>query len=411
LRIADTKRRAARPGSRWVWAAVVIAVLALLGAGASVFRNHQPQVEVATALAPSTAPAGVLNASGYITPRRRATIAAKITGRVVGVYFDEGTRVREGQLLAKLDDSDVLRNLDSAKADRDASQAVIEDYEVQLRNAEIDRRRAEELVKGGIQPQQSLDAARTSADSLRAKITLAKQQVVAAEARIRVQQQTVDNCVITAPFAGIAVSKDAQIGEMVSPLSAGGGFTRTGIATIVDLHSNEVEVDVGESYIAKVKPDQAVNAVLDAYPDVTFPGKVRTVIPTADRQKATVKVRISFTEPDHVKLRDPASDARILPDMGVKVTFLEDEQRATSKTGAAAGPTALAIVPQAAVRADGTRRFVLVLKGGTVERHAVTIGAPRGADVEILGGLQPGAQVVVKGPANLSDGQSVQSAQ
>lgn len=408
LRITDTKRKNAG-SKRWIWASIPIILLALLGAASFAFRNRKPEVEVTTALKPSTAPAGILNASGYITPRRRATIAAKITGRVIGVYFDEGTRVKEGQLLAKLDDSDALRGLESAKADRETSQAAIEDYEVQLRNALIEQRRSEELVKGGVQTQQNLDAARTSADSLRAKISLAKQQVLAADARIRVQQQIVDNCVITAPFAGIAVSKDAQVGEMVSPVSAGGGFTRTGIATIVDLHSNEVEVDVGESYIAKVRPDQGVNSVLDAYPDVILPSKVRTVIPTADRQKATVKVRISFTEDDHKKLRDPALDPRILPDMGVKVTFLEEDQKpkqtAEEKLKQA---EVLAVVPQNTIHTDGTSKFVFVLKDGKVERHAVKLGATHGTDVEILGGIQTGAQVVVKGPEGLADGQEVQ---
>lgn len=409
LRITDTKRKNTGSSKRWLWAAIPIILLGLLGAASFAFRNRKPEVEVATAVKPSNAPTGVLNASGYITPRRRATIAAKITGRVVGVYFDEGTRVKEGQLLAKLDDSDALRGLESAKADRDASQAAIEDYEVQLRNAIIEQRRAEELVKGGVQTQQNLDAARTTADSLRAKITLAKQQVIAADSRIRAQQQMVDNCVITAPFAGIAVSKDAQVGEMVSPVSAGGGFTRTGIATIVDLHSNEVEVDVGESYIAKVKQDQGVNAVLDAYPDVIFPGKVRTVIPTADRQKATVKVRISFTEDDHVKLRDPATDPRILPDMGVKVTFLEDEKKVkASNKDKSNEPEVIAVIPQGAIHAEGNTKYVFVVKNGVLERHAVTVGAIRGTDVEIIAGIQPGVTVLVKGPQGLSDGQEVQ---
>jgi RND family efflux transporter MFP subunit len=351
----------------------------------------------------------VLNASGYLTPRQRATIAAKITGRVTGVFFDEGTRVTDGQLLATLDDSDVVRALDAAKADRDSSQAAIADYEVQLHNAQIELRRAQELLKAGVQTQQAVDTAEMNADSLRAKIALAKQQVVAAEARIREQQQAVDNCTIRAPFAGIVVSKDAQVGEMVSPVSAGGGFTRTGIATIVNLHSNEIEVDVSESYIAKVKPNQAVNAVLDAYPDVTFPGKVRTVIPTADRQKATVKVRISFTDDSHVKLMDPATDPRILPDMGVKVTFLDEEEnpKANAK-GKAEEPAFVAMIPQAAIRNDGATKYVFVVNNGALQRHAVTVGPARGSDVEILAGIQPGTQVVVKGPDGLSDGQAVQ---
>jgi RND family efflux transporter MFP subunit len=405
LRISEIKRTSSRSSSRWIWIILGVIFVGLVGAAAFAFRNHRVEVEVAAAAKPATGPAGVLNASGYVTPRRRATIAAKITGRVTGVFFDEGTRVSEGQLLATLDDSDVRRALDSAKADRDASQAAIEDYEVQLKNAEIELRRTQQLVKEAVQTQQALDAAVTAADSLRAKINLAKQQVLASEARIREQQQAVDNCTIRAPFAGIVVSKDAQVGEMVSPISAGGGFTRTGIATIVDLHSNEFEVDVSESYIAKVANDQPVNAVLDAYPDWTIPAKVRTVIPTADRQKATVKVRISITEPDHVKLFDPAKDPRILPDMGVKVTFLENEKKSGKKEEES---PAVALVPQKAVHQDNTSKFVFVLKGETVERRAVKTGAVRGSDIEILAGIPPDVIVVVNGPATLSDGQSVQ---
>jgi RND family efflux transporter MFP subunit len=406
LRITDTKRKSSRSGKLWLWVLLPFIVLGLIYAGAFASRSRKPEVVVTAAVKPSNGPAGVLNASGYITPRRRATIAAKITGRVIGVYFDEGTIVKEGQLLAKLDDSDVMRNLESAKADRDASQAAIADFEVQLKNAQIELRRSQELVKDGVQTQQNLDLAGMNTDSLRAKIDLAKQQVVASTARIAVAQQAVDNCVINAPFAGIAVSKDAQVGEMVSPVSAGGGFTRTGIATIVDLHSNEVEVDVGESYIAKVSANQAVDAVLDAYPEVTFPGKVRTVIPTADRQKATVKVRISFTEADHMKLRDPASDPRILPDMGVKVTFLGEETK--PKANAKDEPQALASVPQTAIHNDNGTKFVFVVKNDILERHAVTVGKSRGSDIEIMAGIQPGALVLVKGPEGLTDGQAVQ---
>ena len=407
LRISDTKRNASRSSKRWLWLILGVLALILLAAAGSALRNRKVEVEVATARKPLSGPAGVLNASGYITPRRRATIAAKITGRVTSVRFDEGTRVTEGQLLATLDDSDVRRALDSAKADRDSAQAAIADFEVQLRNAEIELRRTQQLVKEGVQTQQALDTAVTAADSLRAKINLAKQQVAASEARIREQQQAVDNCTIRAPYAGIVVSKDAQVGEMVSPVSAGGGFTRTGIATIVDLHSNEIEVDVSESYIAKVQPNQPVTAILDAYPDWSIPAKVRTVIPTADRQKATVKVRISFTDDSHVRLIDPATQPRILPDMGVKVTFLEEEKPKTAADKSAATP-AVALVPQAAIHQDNSSKFVFVVKGDTLERRAVSLGSSRGSDVEIIAGLQPEAVVVVKGPESLRDGQSVE---
>ena len=406
LRINPEKRKEKSTGKRWLWVALGIVVVALVAAAGFTYVNAKTEVEVAAARKPSgSGPVGVLNASGYVTPLRRATIAAKITGRVTQLFFDEGTHASQGQLLATLDDSDARRALEAANADRDASQAAIADYEVQLHNAGIELHRATELQKSGVQSQQVLDTAQMTADSLRAKIALAKQQVVAADARIREQEQNVANCTIRAPFAGIVVSKDAQVGEMVSPISAGGGFTRTGIATLVDLHSNEIEVDVNESYIAKVSAGQPVNATLDAYPDWVIPAKVRTVIPTADRQKATVKVRISFTEPDHLRLFDPARDPRILPDMGVKVTFLEASE-ASNKTGEKPAP--VAVVPATAIHGDGNSKYVFAVKDQTIERRAVTVGGTVGSDVEILGGLQAGTAVVVNGPVTLRDGQSVQ---
>ncbi|PYT83267.1 MAG: efflux RND transporter periplasmic adaptor subunit [Acidobacteria bacterium] len=399
LRIHDRQRSKSGMGKRVFYAAIPVLIFAAIVATAFALRNQKPVVEVATAAKPDAqGPLTALNASGYVTPRRRATIAAKITGRVTGVFFDEGTRVKEGQLLATLDDSDYKRALDSAKADRDASQATIADLEVQLRNAGIQLKRAQQLRDSGIQTQEALDNAVTAADSLRAKIALAKQQVVAAVARIGVAQQAVDNCTIRAPFPGIVVSKDAQVGEMVSPNSAGGGFTRTGIATIVDMNSNEIEVDVNESYIARVKPEQPVTATLDAYPDWQIPCKVRTVIPTADRQKATVKVRISF-----LKL-----DPRILPDMGVKVAFLEEEKPAAKGKEKEKGPQAVAFIPKSAVHSDSSSSFVYLLRDGKIERRAVSLGTDRGREVAVLAGVTPGDSVVVKGPESLRDGDKVE---
>ena len=400
LRIPEGKRPNTRTGKRIIFAAIPLALLAGIIAVAYSFRIQKPAVEVGTAAKPEAGGSQtLLNASGYVTPRRRATIAAKITGRVTGVFFDEGTHVNEGQLLATLDDADAKRALDSAKADRNASQAAIADYEVQLKNAEIELYRARELHNGGVQSQEALDNATMSADSLKAKIALANQQVAAADARIAEAQQAVDNCTIRAPFEGIVVSKDAQVGEMVSPVSAGGGFTRTGIATIVDMKSNEIEVDVNESYIARVTPHQRVKATLDAYPDRELDGKVRTVIPTADRQKATVKVRITFD-----KLED-----FILPDMGVKVAFLEDEQPANGRgTSKEKGPQALAYIPKSAVRRDSSSQFVLLVRDGKVERRAISLGMDRGTDVAVLAGLSPGDSLVVKGPENLRDGEKVE---
>ena len=358
-------------------------------------KTQKTVVEVAAAQPAGDPRSGaVLNASGYVTPRRRATIAAKITGRVTAIYTDEGLRATAGQILATLDDSDTRARLVSAKADRQATQAAIADLEVRLANAERELKRTKGLEAAGVQTVQALDQAQTSAESLRAQLNLAREQVKAADARIAMAQQDVDNATIRAPFSGMVVSKDAQVGEMVSPVSAGGGFTRTGIATIVDMNSLETEVDVNESYIARVKPGQPAIATLDAYPDWQIPSKVRTVIPTADRQKATVKVRLSFDK----------LDPRILPDMGVKVAFLGDDNAGTPKKG----NEAQALIPSAAVKNEDGKSVVFLVKDGKIERRAVSLAAQRGSDVEVIAGVVPGDKLVLHGPETLRDGQTVE---
>jgi HlyD family secretion protein len=396
LRIHEGQRKGSKLGKGLAIFFGGLVILAGIAGGVYAFWNQKPLVEVTTVHKPLGAGGreALLNASGYVTPRRRATIAAKITGRVTGVFFDEGTRVQEGQLLATLDDSDVQKALSSSKADRDSAEAAIADLQVQLRNAQIELHRADQLQKAGVQTQEQLDTASMNADSLKAKIDLAKAQVAGSQARIQEAQQAVDNCTIKAPFSGVVVSKDAQVGEMVSPISAGGGFTRTGIATIVDMNSNEIEVDVNESYIARVKDGQHVTAILDAYPDWEIPSHVRTIIPTADRQKATVKVRISFDK----------LDPRILPDMGIKVTFLGEERK--EQPGAKAA-VAMPLIPQSAVRDDGGKKIVFLVKDDRLERRAVTLGSTRGSDTEVVAGLVIGDTVVVNGPTDLRDGQTV----
>ena len=370
---------------------LVVAIVLMLA-----FKNQKPLVEVALAQPAGEQHATLLNASGYVTPRRRATVAAKITGRVTAVYAEEGIRVRAGQVLATLDDSDSRARLIFAKAERDVAVAALADLEVNLANAERELRRTEDLAAAGIRSAQALDLARTAAKSLRARLELAREQVRAAAARIAVAQQDLENTIIRAPFDGLVVSKDAQAGEMVSPISAGGGFTRTGIATIVDMKSLEIEVDVNESYIARVKPGQQVVATLNAYSDWQIPGKVRTVIPTADRQKATVKVRIAFD----------ALDPRILPDMGVKVAFLSN-QMAEAQSGAEAGAPK-ALVPSEAVRQENGKPVVYLVRDGRLERRTVSLGATLGNGVEISAGISVGDRVVVMGPMELRDGQTAE---
>jgi len=391
LRINDQHRNSAGNGKfRWIVGVVLLLVIA--GGALFAFRPKAEAVEVMTVHASSeNAPATLLNASGYVTPRRRSTIAAKITARVTNVYTDEGMRVKAGQILATLDDADARVRLNSAKADLDAAKAQLADLEVNLANAETELNRSERLVKGGVSTQQSLDLARTTVNSYKARIASTRGQITAAERRVDVAQQDVDNCIVRSPYAGLIVSKDAQVGEMVSPISAGGGFTRTGIATIVDMNSLEVEVDVNESYIARVKDGQPVNAVLDAYPDWNIPSKVRTIIPTADRQKATVKVRISFDE----------LDPRILPDMGVKVSFLEAKAPAANKEKQT-------YIPKQAIRQENGSPIVFLYREGKAERRAIKIGGTRGDQQEVIAGLTDGDQLVLRAGEALHDGQQVE---
>jgi len=390
LRIDERARRGPR---RFGWRALAVTLAVLIAVAAGLFlalREKAPEVEVTTARADKGGRAALLNASGYVTPRQRATIAAKITARVNEIYVDEGMQVEPGQVLARLDDSDARARLASAMAERDATAATLGDLRVNLDNAERELKRVEELWERKLVAEQNRDQAKMAVDSLKARIVLAREQVGAAEARVKVAQQDLDNCTVRAPFGGIVVSKDAQRGEMVSPVSAGGGFTRTGIATIVDMASLEIEVDVNESYIARVRAGQPVTAVLDAYPDWQIPAKVRTVIPTADRQKATVKVRATFER----------LDPRILPDMGVKVTFLGEERSAPTAAGRV-------LVSRAALVDEGGTTAVFVHRDGKVERRAVRIGQIRGSDQEIVAGLADGEQVVTTGAKQLRDGQSV----
>jgi len=391
LRIDERSRRSSR---RLGWRAIAVALVVVLAGAIGLFvalRDKAPEVEVATVRADKGGRAALLNASGYVTPRQRATIAAKITARVNEIYVDEGLQVEPGQVLARLDDSDARARLTSAVAERDATAATLGDLRVKLDNAERELKRVDELWERKLVAEQTRDQARMAVDSLKARLVVAREQVSVAEARVKVAQQDLDNCTVRAPFGGIVVSKDAQRGEMVSPVSAGGGFTRTGIATIVDMASLEIEVDVNESYIARVKTGQPVTAVLDAYPDWQIPAKVRTVIPTADRQKATVKVRATFDK----------LDPRILPDMGVKVTFLGEERSVPAQ---AAGRV---LVSRAALVEDGGTTAVFVHREGRVERRAVRLGQVRGNEHEVVAGLSDGDQVVTTGAKQLRDGQSV----
>jgi len=392
LRIEDSARKTGMRAKTVRHVLGVIVILVIASGSAVAYISWAPQVKVAAVYRAQTGgPSTLLNASGYVTPRRRATIAAKITARVVEMLADEGMAVETGQLLAQLDDTDAKKRLLAAKTARDVAVASVKNLEITLAGAERELNRQRRLRESGVTSEQALDNAVTSADSLRARLLMAREQVRSAEANIAIAKLDLDSCAVRAPFAGVVVSKDAQIGEMVSPISAGGGFTRTGIATIVDMSSLEIEVDVNESYIARVKPGQRVSATLDAYPEWRIPAKVRTVIPTADRKKATVKVRIAFD----------GLDPRILPDMGVKVAFLADRAEKNNRD------KPRVVVPKDAVREEGDKPIVFVVDDNRLERRAVTLGNTRDDEVEIIAGLIDGERVVTEGPNDMNDGQRV----
>lgn len=396
LRI-DREARPSGGGSRGYVIVAMIGVVLLAVVAIFLFRGSAAaEVEVAVARDASKGGSGgaaaVLNASGYVTPRRKATVSSEITGRVTEMLVEEGMEVAAGQVLARLDDSELSAQLEVDRANREVASKAVREAEVMLLDAEKTLWRAKELREKGFETQQGLDRAETAVDTTKARLALSREQLQAADRRVEYVQRLLDNCTVRAPFAGIAISKDAQVGEIVSPISAGGGFTRTGISTIVDMESLEVEVDVNESFIARVRPGQRVEAVLEAYPDWRIPASVRTTIPSADRQKATVKVRIKFD----------ALDPRILPDMGVNVAFLRSEE-----SGAAAEASARALIPRQALRENDGKKIVFVVRDDKAERRAVSAGIESGPDIEILAGVSGGELVVVKGPETLQDGDRV----
>jgi len=377
---------------RWIiWTGLII-VLAVLGFGAWrwVTRERPIEVQLTTVtMRPAGTQAAVLNASGYVSARRRATVSSKITGKVVEVNVEEGRRVAQGQVLARLDDSTPRAGLALAQAQAEAARRALRENEVRLAQAQLNQRRTAQLLQERIASQSQLDDAKAESDSIEARVAALQEQIRVAERQIEVQQAELDNYVIRAPFSGIAISQDAQAGEMVSPVTAGGGFTRTGICTIVDMNSLEIEVDVNESYISRVTPGQDADAVLDAYPDWHIPARVITLVPTADRQKATVLVRLGF-----IKL-----DPRILPDMAIKVTFLREGDDSTATDGKQPVP----LVPRPAIKSVGSDNFAFVVRGDTVERRAIRVGGTDGDRVEVVTGLQPGDRVVLSPPPELVD--------
>jgi RND family efflux transporter MFP subunit len=393
LRIDRAQRDDDESRPRWPWI-VGVAVLVLVVAGlAATFalRGQAATVETSTAVtAASSGDAAVLQATGYVVARRQATISAQIIGTLTEVSVDEGAHVKQGQVLARLDPTAYQAQLDSTRAQYAAAQASVTKARAVLKQDRANAARMNDVVDRGYVSKQAAEQANTQVATDAAALDVAITQAKAARDQMRAAEVNLDFTVIRAPFAGVVTAKGAEVGEIVSPYTAGGGGIAGGLATIVDMNSLEVDVDVNESYISRVKPGMPVEAILDAYPDWKIPAHVIAIIPSADRSKATVKVRIALDK----------KDPRILPEMGVRVSFLE-------KSGENHQPLPGVLVPKSAVVKRDGKDVVFVVKDGHAQQMSITAGADFSDMKQVTQGLDAGAEVVTTPPADLKDGEKV----
>ncbi len=383
-----------KPTSR-SWLPTALLVLALIAAGAFWWTRGSQGLVVQTAIAREQTSANhsdhtLLNASGYVTARRAATVSSKVTGKVMEMLVEEGMKVEPDQVLARLDASNVEASLHLSEAQLDAARKAVEETKPNLAFAQRELKRFTDLASTKVVSDSDLRRAEMESRALEGRLVRQTADIAVAERQLAEWKQQLDDTIIRAPFGGVVTSKNAQPGEMISPMSVG-GFTRTGICTVVDMSSLEIEVDVNESYIHRIQAHQPVEAVLDAYPEWRIPSKVIAIIPTADRQKATVKVRVGFNQ----------LDPRILPDMGVKVAF----QSAEANQGKAAQQS-ITIPANAVQKADG-RDVVWVVRDGKAERRAVTLAGTQGGEAAVTAGLNEGEKVVINPPPQLTEGARV----
>lgn len=390
LRIEGKARRTKRSFPiRLVLALFLVAAVAFVWWRTQIWA---PEVRTVIATASDTGPKVDLNASGHVVARRQAGCGSKANGLVAELNFEEGMRVKAGDVLARLDDSDTLASLNLAKAQLDAARSAIEQIKVQSDLADRTLVRETLLAQTKVETDLGFDQAKTNAASLKAQLKLQQTQIVAAERQVAVMQAAQDDMTISAPFSGVVTTKDAQPGEIISAFATAGGLTRTGLCTIVDPDSLEIEVEVNEDHLNKVTPGQPVIATLDAYPDWPIQATVFTIIPTADRDKGTVKVRIKF------KTGDP----RILNQMEVRVAFLEPPQNTPRRPGV--------LVPRLALRDKGGDQFVWIVKDGHAKRQTITVADYVGDQVLVSSGLKGGEAVVVDNNADLSEGARIKQA-
>ena len=402
----DQREDPAASGLRRWWIGALLGLAILLAAGGVlVLRSHRFEVDAATAVAPqaNAGPAAILQATGYVTARRQATVSAQLTGTLTEVLIEEGEHVQAGQVLARLDSTAQKAALGQAQAQLQSAMALAVQFQAQLGQSRRDLVRAQDLVGRKLVSQQAAETAQTQVDSLAAQLDSQQKLVKLAEAGVRGAQVQLDYTTVRAPFSGVVIAKAAQAGEIISPISAGGGFTRTGVGTIVDMDSLEIEVDVNEAYINRVRPEQAAQAVLDAYPGWTIPAHVIAIIPTADRSKATVKVRIAIDQ----------KDPRILPDMGVRVSFLEEKRDSAASAGGSSTPGGASgagespphgvLVPSSSIAERAGKSVVFEIADQHVRARPVTPAQTYG-DLRAVEGISNGTRVVRAPPAAMNDG-------
>jgi RND family efflux transporter MFP subunit len=386
------------------WVAIAVGVVVIAGVATWLLLPRGIEVRAATVeVAPAEAAAGpgtILDASGYVVARRQATVSSKITGKVVQVSIEEGKRVARDDIIARLDDTNVRAALEQARAARAQSEANLTAAQVAFDNAGPTFKRNEQQLEKAVISQQTFDTAKAAYDAARTGLDVAKRAVDVARSAVAFAERNLDDTIVRAPFDGVVTVKAAQEGEMVSPISAGGGFTRTGIGTIVDMDSLEVEVDVSENFINRVHAGQRATAKLNAYPDWAIPAHVIAIIPTADRAKATVKVRVGFD----------ARDDRILPEMGVRVAFLDTPSSAPTEASSAGGAQPAFLVPTDAVQASGDTGVVFVLNDDRAERRTVRLGGRVAGKQIVLSGVTAGARVATGDLSQLADGAKVRVA-
>lgn len=393
LRI-DRNANASR--SVWPWIMGVVVLLLLIFLGIQLFSDAAPvpvKVQMARMATVDSSSASVLDATGYVVARRQATVSSKVTGKVVEVLIEEGMAVEKNQIVARLEDINARKSFDVTKAELDAAKAQVVEARARVTEAKLNFDRNSSLIQKQLVSQSAYDSAKANYDSLRAQLSNRQEMVNVSEKLLAQQKQNLEDFILRAPFAGVVIAKTSQPGEMISPISAGSGFTRTGICTLVDMTSLEIEVDVNESYIQRVHEGQLAEAVLEAYPEWKIPAKVAAIIPTADRQKATVKVRVAFEN----------LDPRILPDMGVKVSFLNPEPVEKPKPKEPLGIR----VPTTAVRSVDENKFIFVVKDSVLQQRKVKLNASYGSDVYISEGLSAGEDFVVEVSPQLKNGTKV----